>query len=305
MDKKRITLGSHYYPAKGEDARRQNAAVDSWRALPGVDLVDLQFAHLPDPPELPGFRRVRGMRQDSVTLTGAEGRRKPIVSEMFDLLAREALAAGNETFVFSNSDILMRPETIAAIHAATAEGCKAQVFSRMDFDGKTGRDLRLIYPGQDSYAVDARWWLENRWRFRPYVVGETSWDNAYTSIFVCHAPTRLHNRVPLTWHEDHDTIWHNSPFQAHNLFLLTLDSRYYHDWCVYCDGLRALRTDDQPGDDAREDRLRESFRSTRFGWRKELVHAARVARTYGREWLARARRGRFGVPPHRSVYEPG
>ncbi len=302
MHRRRITLGSHSYPARGEDARRQSAALDSWRALPDVELVDMQFAHLPDPPELPGFRRVQTLRHDSVQLTGAEGRRKPIVSEMFDLLAREALAAGNEIFMFSNSDILLTPETIAAVLAAAEEGCKAQVFSRMDFDGKTGADAAMIFPGQDTFALDARWWLENRWRFRPYVVGETSWDNVYTAILVLHAPTRLHNRATLTRHEKHEVIWFQSPFRPHNLLLLTLDSYYHEDWCRYCDGLRVIRADGLAGDEAQEEALRRDSFRLRPGWRTRLIHAGRVVRAFVREWLARARRGKFGVPPYRSVY---
>ncbi len=302
MHRQRITLGSHSYPATGEDARRQSAALDSWRTLPDVDLVDLQFAHLSDPPELPGFRRVRKLRQDSVELTGAAGRRKPIVSEMFDLLAREALATGNDLFMFSNSDILLMPETVAAVFAAAEEGCKAQVFSRMDFDGQTGLDVEMMYPGQDTFALDARWWMENRWRFRPYVIGETSWDNVYTAIMVMHAPTRLYNRSTLTRHEKHQVIWYDSPFRAHNLLLLTLDSYYHGDWCRYCDGLRVLRANGRAGDEAQEETLKkESFRLRPDG-RTRLIHAGRVGRAFAREWVARARRGKFGLPPYRSVY---
>ena len=303
MNQKRITLGSNSYPSRGEDARRQQAALDSWRGLPGVDLVDLQFADEPDPPAVPGFRCVPRLRHDSRKITGAAGRRKPIVSEMFDLLAREALAAGNDIFVFSNVDILLTPDTVAAIHAAAADGCRAQVFSRMDFDGKTGADVAMIYPGQDTFAVDARWWLDNRWRFRPYIIGETSWDNVFTAIMLCHAPTRLHNRETLARHEEHDVIWFDSPFRTHNLLLLTLDSYYYLDWCQFCSGLRVLRPDGVAGDEAQEAAWRQSSFQMRPPLRNRLIHVGRVARAFAQQWLARARRGKFGVPPHRSVYE--
>ena len=304
MERKRITLGSSSYPARGEEGRRQANALDSWRQLPGVDLVDLQFADAPDAPVLPGFKRVEKLRYDSVGLTGAAGRRKPIISEMFDLLAQEALAAGNDIFMFSNLDILLTPATVAAVHAAAEEGCKAQAFSRMDFDGPTGADICLLYPGQDTFAVDARWWLENRRRFRPYVVGDTSWDNVYTAIMVTHAPTRLHHREALTRHEDHDAVWFDSPFQAHNLFLLTLDSHYHRNWCTYCNTLRTLRPDGHAGDQAREEELRRESFAARPDWRARWVHAGRVGRAFARQWLARARRGRFGLPPYRSVYHP-
>ena len=223
---------------------------------------------------------------------------------MFDLLAQEALAAGNDIFLFSNSDILMTPETIAAIQAAAAEGCKAQVFSRMDFDGQTGSDTTMVYHGQDSFAVDARWWMENRWRFRPYVIGETSWDNVFMAVMVSHAPTRLHNRATLTRHEKHEIIWYHSPFRAHNLLLLTLDSYYHEDWCRYCDGLRVLRAGGGVGDEAQEEALRRDSFRLRPGWRTRLVYRGRVARAFAQQWLARAKGGRFGIPPYRSVYRP-
>lgn len=304
MRRKRITLGSNSYVAKGDDARRQLAAQDSWRTLPDVDLVDLQFAHRPEVLELSGFRCVPKLRYDSGRLTGAEGRRKPIVSEMFDLLAREALAAGNDLFMFSNSDVLLTPETIAAVHAAAEDGCQAQVFSRMDFDGKTGADIAMVYQGQDAFAVDALWWMENRWRFRPYIIGETSWDNVYTAILVCHARTRLHNRTTLARHEEHEVVWYDSPFRAHNLLLLTLDSFYHGDWCRFCDALRVLRPGDLAADETQEEALRRASFRLRPDWRTRLVHVGRVVRAFMREWLARARRGKFGVPPYRSEYEP-
>lgn len=304
MHRKRITLGSNSYAAKGEERRRQDAALDSWRGLPGVDLVDLQFESGPALPELPGFRQIRKMRQDSVQLTGAEGRRKPIVSEMFDLLAHEALRDGNDIFMFSNLDILLTPATIAAVMAAAEDGCKAQVFSRMDFDGRTGADIATVFQGQDAFAVDARWWLEHRWRFRPYIIGETSWDNVYTAIMICHAPTRLHNRETLARHEEHEVMWYDTPFRAHNLLLLTLDSYYHGDWCQFCDALVALRADGHFADEAQEEALRRGSFRLRPSWRTRLVHVGRVVRAFVKQWLARARRGRFGVPPIRSIYEP-
>ena len=302
MSKQRITLGTNFYPTSGDDARRQRAAQDSWRGLPDVDLVDLQFERAPARLELPGFRRVEKLRHDSVQLTGLAGKRKPVASEVFDLLAREAVSAGNELFAFANADILLSAEMIAATRAAAAAGCQAQMFSRMDFDGETGTDLEIIYQGQDAFVLDARWWLENRWRFRPYIVGDLCWDDVYTSILLCHAPARLHNRAALVRHERHATAWHDSPFSAHNRFLLTLDSHYFSDWSRYCDRLGELRV--IGGGEAQEEALLQASFTLRPVWRERLKCLGRSSRAFGRQWLAGARHRKFGLPAWRSVYPP-
>jgi hypothetical protein len=264
---KRITLGSNFYPSGEDDQRRQRAARDSWRNLPDVDLVDLQFESDPDRLEIPGFRRVEKLRQDSVRITGLAGKRKPVASEVFDLLAQEALAAGNELFAFSNADIILTPEMIA----------------RMDFDGETGADGEIIYQGQDTFVLDAQWWMENRRRFRPYILGESSWDNVYTSILLSHAAARLHNFPALIRHERHANAWYDSPFGAHNRFLLKLDSYYFTDWCNYCLQLDHVAADDWP---AREPVLRKTSFTLRPSWRERLKCVARAARAFGQQWPA-------------------
>ena len=297
----KITLGSNFYLAKGDDARRQRNAVDSWRSLPNVDLVDVQLESAPARLELDGFRRVEKLRHDSVELTGIPGKHNPTMSEVFDLLAREAIAAGNKLFAFANTDIVLTPGMVTTVFAVAAEGCKAQVFSRMDFDGPSGADLEMIYQGQDLYVVDAAWWMQNRWRFRPYIIGGGVWDMVFTPILLCHAAGRLHNREALIRHERHANSWLASPYLAHNMFLTTLDSCYVSEWSNYCNRLGELRSAGA-GPAEESALLASSFTLRPPPWRTRLKHAARSLRAFGRQWLAGARRGRFRVPPYRSVY---
>ena len=305
MSTTRITLGTNFYPAKGAEGRRQQAAQDSWRELPGVDLVDLQFARDPARLDLPGFRRVEALRHDSLELTGVPGKRKPIMSELFDRLAREALTAGHEVFAFANADIVLPPPVIPFALACAAEGSKAQAFSRLDFGGDTGRGDEMIYPGQDVFVIDVRWWLDNRWRFRPYIVGEVGWDNVYTSILLRHAPgARLHNRAGHVRHERHVSVWDDSPFAPFNTFLITLDSHYFRDWCDYCQELKRLRGGDEVAEETLEAVAQRRAFAWQPDWRARLVHRGRVARAFLALWWAGLKQGRLALPVRRSIYEP-
>lgn len=305
-----LTLGTNFYPAQGGEGRRQQAAQDSWRLLPGVDLVDVQFARDPARLDLPGFRRVDTLRRDSRELTGVAGKRKPLMSELFDALAHQALAAGHERFAFANADIVLGPSFVETVRAGAAAGSRAQVFSRVDFPGEIAGNEEMIFPGQDVFVLDVRWWLDNRWRFRPYIIGEVGWDNVYTSILLRHAPgARLHNRVGHARHEIHENAWYASPFEPYNTFLITLDSYYFRDWCEYCGELRRLRGGGLLGGGALGDEAAEAAAQlAAYSWRPDvrarLVHWGRVTRAYARLWGAGLRRGRARLPERRSTYAP-
>ena len=301
MHEQKITLGSNLYPAKGEDARRINAALDSWRDLPGVDLVNLQFASAPELTEVAGFRSVAGLRQDSVRLTGIAGRRKPVASEVFDVLAREAISAGNALFAFSNTDIVISPDMIATALAGAAAGYKAQMFSRMDFDGATGADRTMLYAGQDAFVLDAAWWMENRRRFRPYIVGEPWWDNAYTAILMYHAPAMFYHHAALMRHEFHATVWRDSPFAPYNLSLLFADSYYFINWYHYRVKVEELRA--QNAGDAQELALQKVAFMVRPTLREQCIYRAHDLKGFVRQWLAGIACGRLRPPPRRSVYQ--
>ena len=304
-----LTLGSNFYLSQGGDARRQQAAQDSWRTLPGVDLVDLQFVRDPARLNLPGFRRVEVLQRDARELTGADGKRKPIMSELFDALARAALAAGNEFFAFANADVVLLPSFVDTVRADAAAGSRGQVFSRVDFPGEeVPGEEEMIFPGQDVFVLDARWWLDHRWRFRPYVIGEVGWDNVYTALVLRHAPgARLHNRVGHARHEIHENRWYASPYEPYNTFLLTLDAYPFGDWCEYCGELRRLRGGGllgggPLGDEAEEAAVQGRVFTRPADRRGRLLHWARVARTFARTWWAGVRRGRLRPPEQRSVY---
>lgn len=194
-----------------------------------MSLVNLQFSD--DVCARAGFRTVCRLHGDARTVTGRQGARKPILAEMFDVLAGEARATGCRYFGFANSDIHISQEAVDLVRAG---GYQAYVFSRMDFDGANGQDKGIEDTGQDLFVIEACWWRDNRWRFRPYIVAERVWDNVYTAILLCHAEAILLNRFPYIRHEVHPTSAQGmGPFADYTKMLASLDSPYFSLWVRY------------------------------------------------------------------------
>jgi hypothetical protein len=214
--------------------------MDTLRELSPWPLVNLQFADRANLQEMDGFETAAVLRVDSNTVTGRPGVRKPVLSELFTRLAEAAVERGAPMFLFTNSDIIF---TSAAFDRIGDGNERAQVVARTDFEPETGRDLPPLIYGTDVFAVEAAWWLANRHRFRPYVVGEGCWDNVYTAQLLCWAGGLLLNREPLVRHEAHALAWRQSPFAEHNRYLAALDRLYFTRWVTYASRLAVLRRD--------------------------------------------------------------
>ncbi len=251
----RLVLGTHVYPASGGAGERISAALAGWRAL-GVDLVNLQFAN-GAALEHDGFRTVRGLTLDSNGVTGHAGTRKPVMQEVFDVLCREARAAGATYFAFSNADIIISDAALARIRA---DGGDAHVFSRAESDQGAAPPGGIFVSGQDTFAVATAFWERHRHRFRNYVIGEMPWDVIYTSILLSHGETHLHNTEPLTRHVSHEVIWADSPFSDYRWYLARLDWIYFQRWYAYYNPVLARRESQGRIDAAWErNRLRQVF----------------------------------------------
>ncbi len=208
------------------------------RQLSPTTPVNLQFADRVNLQECAGFDTLAVLRQDSNAITGQPGIRKPVVSELFTCLAEAAEARGARYFGFTNSDILFTPAAIERLERADHT---AYVFARVDVESETARGAIPLVYGTDVFVVEAAWWLSHRQRFRPYVVGESCWDNVYTAQLLCWAHGLLLNREPLVRHESHPVAWTESPFAKHNGYLAALDRMYFTRWAIYADRLTELR----------------------------------------------------------------
>ncbi len=86
--------------------------------------VNLQFADGRDSQEFEGFDTLAVLRQDSTTVTGQPGARKPVVSELFTCLAEAAVQRGARYFGFTNSDILFTPAAIERLQRGDRGGIR-------------------------------------------------------------------------------------------------------------------------------------------------------------------------------------
>jgi hypothetical protein len=289
-----IAMGSHFYPADAAVDRRQARCRASLLQLDGVIPINLQFVD--GGGEVDGFRTVRALRQDSRTVTGlAAGARKPIVAEMFDVLAGVARTEGCRYFAYLNADIEVTPAALEIIRAADRDGV---AFSRMEVDPATGAELGVLIFGLDLFAIDAQWWQRERHRFRSYIAGEACWDNVFAAILCAHGRGEVISDRPGIFHQAHPTVWNDSPFAEHNGFLATLDAPYFSRWCQY-----ATRTEDalkagKPIDGRRV--ASETLADARLSARETITHAARQLRAR----LKHARRRAAAIPP-RSLRRSG
>jgi hypothetical protein len=266
-----IAIGTQFYPAGPDGERRQARARAALLKLDGVVPVNLQFVDEDFRPD--GFRTVPVLRQDSRTVTGAAGRRKPVVSEMFDALAGVARGNGCRYFAYLNADIEVTP---AALEPILTGECDGYAFSRVDVDPATGAEIGVQIFGLDMFAVDAAWWARERRRFRPYIAGEMCWDNVYAAIICAHGRGDIINERPGIFHENHEAAWSDGPFADHNGFLAALDAPYFSRWVQYATTLDEMRKTGTPVD--RRDLVAARLADPRLSARDTAVHAARQLR---------------------------
>jgi glycosyltransferase involved in cell wall biosynthesis len=230
-----VLLGVHAHPTSSpESAGRQRDALTAMASLRGVRHVNLQFVAAETPPiEAEGFETVRALELDSMSVSGRMGARKPIASEVFDLLARRALEEGCRYVAYLNSDTILSQELVDRIARGDAD---AYAIARTDVG--SGRSPAILISGIDSFVVSAEWWTANRRRFRPYILGEPVWDCVYAALVGCHGRTEFVYEAGGLIHERHPTQWVASPFASYVRYLSALDAPYFSLWCGYHDRLR-------------------------------------------------------------------
>ncbi|HYJ79928.1 MAG TPA: hypothetical protein VEW03_10025 [Longimicrobiaceae bacterium] len=267
-----LLVGTHLYDAQDDAAHRQAAAAQSLRALRGVGLGNVQW---PDEAcEVEGVRTLPRLKLDSRTVTGRPGERRPVVSEVFDVLARVAEEEGREYFAYANGDILVSQAAADRILTGRRE---TYAFSRMEVDAESGREGEITTQGADLFAARVDWWRRNRTRFRPYVVAERVWDNVYTAILLAHSDGVLLNREPLVRRHAHASAARGeSPFADYTRLLASLDRPYLSLWARYHQGLLELRARGAGAEEEAELQRRafSGGTSPRTSW----LQAARAAR---------------------------
>ena len=278
-----IVLGTQFYAGPPDAMRRQQQALDAVKALSGVEAVNMQWVD--EICERPGIETVSTLKQDSQTVTGVNGRRKPIVPELLDTLAEVAAERTCRYFALFNADIVV---TQAAIDVIQAGQRQTYTFSRMDVD-EAGRELSIVTAGLDLFAFDVNWWRAHRGRFRPYIFGERCFDNVFAAIMMCHSDGLIRNRNGEIRHEAH-AFHRQGAFDEHNVYLATLDAPYFSLWVAYREHLTAARA--REASEAEELETRRSVFVFRPSLPARIWHAGRCLKARWRFRRRRARRAR-------------
>jgi hypothetical protein len=276
-----ITIGTRYYAAAAESERRQLLSPQSLLALAGVHRVNLQFADEAFKPD--GFETRAVLAQDSMTVTGRGRVRKPIVSEMFGALAAAAAARGDRYFVYLNADIEVSAAALGRVEAGARD---AYAFCRMDLLLGSRAEQGVLLIGLDMFAVRVDWWRRQRRRFRPYIAGESLWDNVYAAIACVHGRAEIVDAEPGIFHEQHEAGWGGGPFADYNGYLAALDAPYFSRWVRYVTGLQAGRA---AGTIDRVRLARDIFAPPLLRVSQYPRHAARSVRAWTRYSLKRRR----------------
>jgi hypothetical protein len=275
----RVLVGTHTWAASADAARRNAHGIASLQALCDADIVNVQFRDRPH--EHPGVETLARLRRDSNLLVGRTGPRKPLMVDLFDALAHEAVARARPYFCFTNTDILISQPAIDWILQSAKE---AYIFSRRNFDGTTGAPTTIEFAGYDVYAIRPAWWFRHRHRFRPYIAGEGIWDEVYTTILMCHSEAAIENRLSLVRHEAHPMVpVPSKEFGRYIQMLSAFDARYFSIWCRYYVGVTAMR---EAGAGPEEE---EAFARAVFVWRPgaadRVIQIARTAKAVARYQL--------------------
>jgi hypothetical protein len=224
-----VVLGVHAQSAAEASAEPMVRGLGSLRRLSGVERCNLQFADHDAGEDVPGFEACRVLTTDSRTVSGIEARRKPVVAEIFAWLAARALHGGSRYFAYLNAEAGLRQDVV---DLARHDGRTAYVLARTSTDD-CGAPGELQLAGIDGLIIDARWWLVNAWRFRPYILGEPIWDSVYASLCLCHGNGVLVYRPGELIHEGHPVAWRDGPCQDYLRLLAALDAPYLSLWCRF------------------------------------------------------------------------
>jgi hypothetical protein len=223
-----LLLGTSISGRAGETARRESSAQASLKALidmRSAEVVNLRFSD--EPPTSGAVPSLPRLTRDAPAVTGLPGPRKPIVSEMLDVLGAEAARRGIPRIGLVNGDIVV---TEAAIDRIVAIGAPFVAISRIDTGG--GQPEAAMIYGVDLIAADTAFWVRARRMFRPYILGEELWDNVYASIGLCQGGVLL-NRQRLILHERHGTANTEHPYSQYVHLLAARDRAYFTRWCTY------------------------------------------------------------------------
>jgi ADP-heptose:LPS heptosyltransferase len=239
-----ILIATNLVPFK--DARRaelQQHSIESITGFKSLNVVPLNIC-FPDELILPDDWEVSATLSESADMKlMAAGKRKPFVTDLFNIASDEARRRGMGWFIVTNSDIIITATLIHEVRRLADEGYETMAFARTDVEN-TDQDQGLIYGslevrGYDVFACKTAWWENNKCRFLPYIFGERAWDNVYAAIMACHSKFHIFYTSGLCFHFKHDQNWEDTGAYAdYNMsFFNGPDKTYSQNYSSFMDDI--------------------------------------------------------------------
>lgn len=280
-----ITIGVNLVPfSNPEQLSRQQHAIDAINTLTEDD-VPLHPLNLCFPDEVLdcGWPTSPCLQRNSRDTLGIEGRRLPLVRDLFSLTAKEARKRGHEWFAVMNSDIILTPALFTHLASILCGPFETIPVARNEISQWNGLSSPLpeLWSIPDSsldlFFCRTDWWEANESRFQDYILGESCWDWTYASIMACHSFTHFaNNHDGLTLHLSHGKRWGSS---THTNFYLELlqrghDFPYASRWYQYSlFFLQSMRSGQHPDDRENQSLIKTVFTTPA----PEEAEAARLA----------------------------
>jgi hypothetical protein len=225
-----VLIGLNTFQAKGSAGQRQDRAVRHNLEIQGISLVNLDFATQPESPSWEGLRSLEVLQTDSRKASGCKGPRKPIIPELLNELHRVAEREDHLHFGLCNADIRLTPEAVQCVKRSQAD---SMTFSRTDCELIGSNTGTVCLYGLDFIVIKTSIWPRIRTQVRPYILGESLWDNVLCALLAAQSRFEHIDTEGLVLHEAHPRAWEQSPFARYVWWLSVLDGAHFSRWCSY------------------------------------------------------------------------
>jgi len=230
----RIVIATNLVPFKDQgQSERQQESVKSISNLMKSDIIPLNICYTDEFSQPPGWQVAPLLKRSSNLELKIDGKRKPFVTDLFDIASEWAQQKHINWFALSNSDIIFTARLIDEVRRLLKEGFETIAISRFDIesvdpDTKTFSG-QLEIKGYDIFVLKTDWWRKNHKLFQPYIFGEIGWDNAFAAIMASHSKFHILQSDNLCYHFTHQKTWLTGPYTDYNMSLYNGPDRNYTD----------------------------------------------------------------------------
>lgn len=178
-----------------------------------IDLYNVQFENGKDLKEQEGFTTLKALKKTSKDVCSGK-RELPIIHEMFNVLSE----LDYDYFCFINSDIIVTPNFFQEIFDNPSKD--AYIGSRLAIEGENIKNLNFEIKlndssssiknshyqvsGFDTFAINSKWWRNNKQKFPEYVYAVVYWDTHYATLLLKNGDTYMQNKFPTIFHIIHE-----------------------------------------------------------------------------------------------------